>query len=140
MPESNVLRKDGQTMKKKIEFENLDHETQAKIVETLLSYDKCHIEYDNGTLRVTPNWCICCRYPQDYWVSEDFDRKDFDFDGFDYHTAWDNLTQFWNSMTEEQKIATRKKFDMIADAFVELVIQKYLMRKEIFDKYYGKGK
>lgn len=127
-------------MEKKIEFATLDHETQVEIVETLLSYDKCHVEYDNGKMRVTPNWCICCRYPKDYWVSQDFEREDFDFDGFDYHTAWDNLTQFWDSMTMEQKITTRKKFEMIADCFVELVIQKYLMRKEILDKYYGKGK
>ena len=139
-PESKTLRKDGQTMEKKIEFATLDHETQVKIVETLLSYDKCHVEYDNGKIDVTPNWCICLSYPEDYWVSQDFEREDFDFDGFDYHTAWDNLTQFWDSMTIEQKIATRKKFEMIAGAFVELVIQKYLMRKEIFDKYYGKGK
>ena len=135
-----MLRKDGQTMEKKIEFATLDHETQVEIVRTLLSYDKCHIEHAHGENSVTPNWCICATYPEDYWVSQDFYKNDFDFDGFDYHTAWDNLTQFWDSMTEEQKIATRKKFEMIADAFVELVIQKYLMRKEIFDKYYGKGK
>lgn len=127
-------------MKKKIEFATLDHDTQVEIVRTLLSYDKCHIEYDNGKIRVTPNWCICARYPSEYWVSQDFEREDFDFDGFDYYVAWDNLTQFWDSMTEEQKISTRKKFEMIADAFVELVIQKYLMRNEIFNKYYGKGK
>lgn len=140
MPESHVLRKDGQTMEKKIEFATLDHKTQVEIVETLLSYDKCHIEHAHGENSVTPNWCICATYPEDYWVSQDFEREDFDFDGFNYHTAWDNLTQFWDSMTIEQKISTRKKFEMIADAFVELVIQKYLMRKEIFDKYYGKAK
>ena len=140
MPESHVLRKDGQTMEKKIEFATLDHETQVEIVRTLLSYDKCHIEHAHGENRVTPDWCICATYPEDYWVSQDFYHNDFDFDGFDYHTAWDNLTQFWDSMTIDQKIATRKKFEMIADAFVELVIKKYLMRKEIFNKYYGKGK
>lgn len=125
-------------MEKQIEFATLDHNTQFGIVETLLSYDKCHIEHANGYMSVTPNYCIRGTYPNDYWVSQDFVREDFDFDGFNYHTAWDNLTQFWDSMTEEQKIVTRKKFDMIADAFVELVIQKYLMRKEIFDKYYGR--
>lgn len=135
-----MLRKDGQTMEKKIEFATLDHGTQVKIVETLLSYDKCHIEHARGENIVTPNWCICATYPDDYWVSQNFKRKDFDFDGFDYTAAWENVTQFWDSMTIEQKIATRKKFEMISDAFVELVIQKYLMRKEIFDKYYGKGK
>lgn len=139
-PESNVIRKAGQTMEKKIEFETLDHETQVKIVETLLSYDKCHVEHANGKNEVTPNWCICATYPEDSWVSQDFAREDFDLDGFDYHTAWDNLTQFWYSMTIEQKIGTCKKFEMIAGAFVELVIQKYLMRKKIYNKYYGKGK
>lgn len=127
-------------MEKQIEFATLDHNTKVEIVRTLMCYDKCHIEHAHGENSVTPNWCICATYPEDYWVSQNFYSKDFDFDGFDYHTAWDNLTQFWDSMTMEQKIATRKKFDMIADAFVELVIQKYLMRKEIFDKYYGKGK
>ena len=127
-------------MEKKIEFATLDHETQVEIVRTLFSYDKCHIEHAYGKISVTPNYCICATYAKDEWISQDFEREDFDFDGFDYHTAWDNLTQFWDSMTIEQKIATRKKFEMIADAFVELVIQKYLMRKEIFNKYYGKGK
>lgn len=116
-------------MEKKIDFETLDHETQAEIVRTLMCYDECHIEHAHGENSVTPNWCICATYPSDYWVSQDFEREDFDFNGFDYHTAWDNLMQFWDSMTIDQKIATRKKFEEMADLFVDLVIQKYLLKK-----------
>lgn len=129
MPESNVLRKDGQTMEKKIEFATLDHETQVKIVNTLLSYDKCHVEHANGKNVVTPCYCICATYTKDFWISQDFYRKDFDFNGFDYNTAWENVTQFWEKMTDEQKFSTIKKFEQMADLFVEFVIQKYLLKK-----------
>lgn len=127
-------------MEKQIEFATLDHDTQVEIVRTLMCYDKCHIEHAHGENSVTPNWCLCATYPDDYWVSQNFYSKDFDFDGFDYNNAWFNVTQFWEDMTDEERIATRKKFEMISGAFVELVIQKYLMRKEIFDKYYGRKK
>ena len=116
-------------MEKKIDFETLDHETQAEIVRTLMCYDECHIEHAHGENHVTPNWCICATYPDDYWVSQNFKRKDFDFNGFDYTTAWDNVTQFWDRMTDKQKFSTGKKFEEMADLFVELVIQKYLLKK-----------
>ena len=125
-------------MEKQIEFAALDHDTQVEIVRTLMCYDKCHIEHANGENHVTPNWCICATYPNDYWISQNFYSKDFDFDGFDYNTAWFNVTQFWDGMTEEQRIATRNNFESMVDLFVELAIQKYLMRKETFDKYYGR--
>lgn len=125
-------------MKKQIEFATLGHDTQVEIVRTLMCYSKCHIEHANGENRVTPNYCIRATYPNDYWVSEDFYSNDFDFDGFDYNTAWFNVTQFWDGMTEEQRIATRNNFESMVDLFVELTIQKYLMRKETFDKYYGR--
>ena len=116
-------------MEKKIEFATLAHSTQVEIVRTLLCYDKCHIEYNNGKIRVTPNYCLCNRYPQEYWISQNFYSKDFDFDGFDYTTAWDNVVQFWDSMTDEQKIVTRNKFESMTDLFIDLVIQKYLLKK-----------
>ena len=116
-------------MEKKIEFENLDHETQAKIVRTLLSYDKCHVEHAHGKNVVTPSYCICATYHEDHWISQDFCRKDFDFNGFDYNTAWENVTQFWERMTDEQKFSTIKKFEEMANLFVELAIQKYLLKK-----------
>lgn len=125
-------------MEKKIEFATLDHDTQVEIVRTLMCYSKCHIEHEHGENMVTPNYCIRATYPNDYWVSQDFEREDFDFDGFNYHTAWDNLTQFWDSMTIEQKIATRKNFESMVDLFVELTIQKYLLKKASLDKYYGR--
>lgn len=117
-------------MEKKIEFEELDYETQYKIVETLLCFDKCHVEHAYGYMSVTANYCLCASYPKDYWISQDFNRSDFDFDGFDYNTAWFNVTNVWDYMTEEQKTATRNKFDKMADLFIELVIQKYLLKKK----------
>ena len=116
-------------MEKKIEFAKLGHETQAEIVRTLMCYDECHIEHAHGQNMVTPNWCICATYPNDYWVSQNFYKKDFDFNGFDYHTAWDNVTQFWDRMTDKQRFATGKKFEEMVDMFVDLVIQKYLLKK-----------
>lgn len=116
-------------MEKKIEFATLDHDTQVDIVRTLMCYDKCHIEYDNGKIRVTPNYCICCRYPKDFWISENFYSKDFDFDGFDYNNTWFNVTQFWEDMTDEERIATRNNFESMVDLFVDLVIRKYLLKK-----------
>ena len=116
-------------MEKKIEFETLNHDTQYKIVRTLLSYDKCHVEHANGKNVVTPSYCICATYRKDSWISQDFCRKDFDFNGFDYNTAWENVTQFWERMTDEQKFSTIKKFEQMSDLFVELVIQKYLLKK-----------
>lgn len=116
-------------MEKKIDFEKLDHETQAEIVRTLMSYDECHIEHANGKNRVTPNWCICATYAKDFWISQIFYKKDFDFNGFDYHTAWDNVTQFWDRMTDKQRFTTGNKFEQLTDLFVELVIQKYLLKK-----------
>ena len=116
-------------MEKKIEFAKLGHETQAEIVRTLMCYDECHIEHAHGQNRVTPNWCICATYPNDYWVSQNFYKKDFDFNGFDYHTAWENVTQFWEDMTYEERIATRNSFESMVDLFVDLVIRKYLLKK-----------
>ena len=116
-------------MEKKIEFETLNHETQAEIVRTLMSYDECHIEHAHNKNMVTPNWCICATYPNGYWVSQNFYKKDFDFNGFDYHTAWDNVTQFWDRMTDNQRFDTGNKFEQMADLFIELVIQKYLLKK-----------
>ena len=116
-------------MEKKIEFATLNHDTQAEIVRTLMCYEECHIEHAHGENSVTPNWCICATYPNDYWVSQNFKRKDFDFDGFDYHTSWDNITQFWDKMTDEQKISTRNNFENMTDLFIDLVIQKYLLKK-----------
>ena len=117
-------------MEKKIDFETLDHETQAEIVRTLMCYDECHIEHAHGKNSVTPNWCICATYPNDYWVSRNFKRKDFDFDGFNYSVAWDNVTQYWDDMPLEQRFATRDTFEKMSDLFVELVIQKYLLKKQ----------
>lgn len=125
-------------MEKKIEFATLDHDTQVEIVRTLMCYDKCHIEHAHGENRVTPDWCICATYPNDYWVSQDFYSKDFDFDGFDYNTAWFNVTQFWEDMTYEERIATRNNFESMVDLFVELAIKKYLLKKASLDKYYGR--
>ena len=125
-------------MEKQIEFATLDHNTQAEIVRTLMCYDKCHIEHANGENRVTPNWCICATYAKDSWVSQDFHSDDFDFDGFDYNDAWFNVTQFWEDMTEEERIATRNNFESMTDLFVELVIKKYLLKKASLDKYYGR--
>lgn len=116
-------------MEKKIEFEELDYETQYKIVETLLCFDKCHVEHAYGYMSVTPNYCLCASYPKDYWISQNFERRDFDFRGFDYNEAWENVTQFWDNMTDEQKTATRNTFDKMADSFIKLVIQKYLMKR-----------
>lgn len=117
-------------MEKKIEFETLDHETQAKIVRTLLSYDKCHIEHAKGKNVVTPSWCFCATCAKDSWISQDFYHNDFDFDGFDYDTAWENVTQFWDRMTDGQKFATIKNFEGMTDLFIDLVIQKYLLKKQ----------
>lgn len=116
-------------MKKQIEFATLDHKTQVEIVRTLMCYGKCHIEHSNGENRVTPNWCICATYAKDSWVSEDFYSDDFDFDGFDYNDAWFNVTQFWEDMTEEERIATRNNFESMVDLFVDLAIKKYLLKK-----------
>lgn len=127
-------------MEKQIEFATLDHDTQVEIVRTLMCYDKCHIEHAHGENMVTPNWCICATYPNDYWVSQDFYKKDFDFDGFDYNNLWFNVTQFWEDMTEEERIATRNNFECMADLFVELAIKKYLLKKASLDKYYGRKK
>ena len=125
-------------MKNKIEFATLDHDTQVEIVRTLMCYDKCHIEHANGKIVVTPNWCICATYTNDFWVSQDFYHDDFDFDGFDYNTAWENVTQFWERMTDDQKKATIKNFESMTDLFAELAIQKYLLKKATLDKYYGR--
>ena len=127
-------------MEKQIEFATLDHDTQVKIVRTLMCYDKCHIEHASGEIRVTPNWCIRGTYPNDYWVSQDFYSAAFDFDGFDYNTAWFNVTQFWEDMTEEERIATRNNFESMSDLFVDLAIKKYLLKKASLDKYYGRKK
>lgn len=125
-------------MEKQIEFATLDHDTQVEIVRTLMCYDKCHIEHAHGENHVTPNWCICATYPNDYWVSQDFYSKDFDFDGFDYNNAWFNVTQFWEDMTDEERIATRNNFESMVDLFVDLIIRKYLLKKASLDKYYGR--
>lgn len=127
-------------MEKQIEFATLDHGTQVEIVRTLMCYDKCHIEHVHGENHVTPNWCICATYPNDYWVSQEFHSNDFDFDGFDYNNLWFNVTQFWEDMTEEERIATRNNFESMADLFVELAIKKYLLKKASLDKYYGRKK
>lgn len=116
-------------MEKQIEFATLDHDTQVEIVRTLMCYYQCHIEHAHGENHVTPNWCICATYPNDYWVSQNFYSKDFDFDGFDYYTAWFNVTQFWEDMTDEERIATRNNFESMVDLFVDIVIRKYLLKK-----------
>ena len=127
-------------MEKQIEFATLDHKTQVKILRTLLCYDKCHIEHANGKNVVTPSYFICATYSKDswisqdfyskdFWISQDFYSKDFDFDGFDYNTAWENVTQFWDRMTDEQRFSTIKNFEGMTDLFVELAIQKYLLKK-----------
>ena len=72
-----------QAAEKKIEFETIGHETQAKIVRTLLSYDKCHIEHAKGKNVVTPSWCICDTCAKDSWISQDFYRKT----AFSFHLA-----------------------------------------------------
>lgn len=125
-------------MEKKIEFTTLDHDVQVKIVERLICYDKCHIEHFNGENWITPNYCICATYPKDYWISQDFEREDFDLDGFDYNNAWFNVTQYWDDMTDEQRIATGNKFEQMTNLFIELVIQKYVLKKETLDKYHGR--
>lgn len=124
-----TLRKDGQTMEKKVEFKSLDHKTQVEIVKLLMAFDECHIEHACGETHVTPNWCIQATYPNDYWVSQNFYKKDFDFNGFNYSVAWDNVTQYWDDMPLKQRFATRDTFEQMADLFVELVIQKYLLKK-----------
>ena len=123
-----TLRKDGQTMEKKVEFESLDHKTQVEIVRLLMTFDECHIEHACGETHVTPNYCLCATYPDDYWLSQNFKHSDFDFDGFNC-VAWDNVTQNWDDMPLEQRFAMRDRFEKISDLFIELVIQKYLFKK-----------
>lgn len=61
-------------------------------------------------------------------------------DGFDYNNAWFNVTQFWEDMTDEERIATRNNFESMVDLFVDLVIRKYMLKKASLDKYYGRKK
>lgn len=90
----------------KIKFEELPHEIQIEIIETLYSYKECHIEHRHGKMEVCTSYGLKSKYAEDEWISQPFTKDDLDiYCPRPWGYEWADMTDAWEYMTAEEKKA-----------------------------------
>jgi hypothetical protein len=57
---------------KRTPFNTLPHQLQIDVIETLMSYDHCHIEHSHGSTYVSTSYCLHSGSHDDEWLGSTF--------------------------------------------------------------------
>ena len=102
----------------RLNFKNLPTDIQIDVITTLYSYNRCHIEHENGKMKVMTSYALLSKYAEDQWISQDFTREDFNI-RFDANNAWyrawtsfeTKLNKRWADMEDEERDQCSADFD-----------------------------
>lgn len=112
-------------------FKTLDKNIQMDIIQTLRSYNKVHIEFYYGEHHATTNYTLMAKYPSDYKVLNEFEAKEFDFEGHNYELEW---CDYWNEKErkgEKNEIINGRgkwqlEFENLWKPIIERAYNKYI--------------
>lgn len=106
-------------------FKTLDKNIQMDIIQTLRSYNKVHIEFYYGEHHATTNYTLMAKYPSDYKVLNEFEAKEFDFEGHNYELEW---YDYWNEKERKGEkneiINGRGKWQLEFENLWKLIIER----------------